>query len=175
MKSKLLVLLVIVSAFLAIGCTTNDSGGNETSNPETDSQQDAAELYTQITGDDDYQQWELMPGTTEMEPGTGVHGNLVTVYVSDEAFAAVEDNAETMPNGSIILKEGYSSDGELQEILLMQKIDGFDPEHNDWFWAAYSPDGEVAVEGQVEACQDCHSGAQDTDYVFTAELTGNNS
>lgn len=170
MKSKLLVLIVIVSAFLAIGCTTTDPAESETSENTTSAQPDAAALYTQITEEDNYKEWELMPGTGEMDPGNGVHGDMITVYVSDDAFSAVEDKTGAMPNGSIVLKEGYSSDGELQQIVIMQKVDGFDPEHNDWFWAAYSPDGEVLSEGSLSTCYDCHSQAQDNDYIFTASL-----
>ncbi|MDW7733187.1 MAG: cytochrome P460 family protein [Methanolobus sp.] len=170
MKSKLLVLIAIVSAFLAIGCTTTDSGESETSENATSAQSDAAALYTQITEEDTYKEWELMPGTSEMDPGTGPHGDMITVYVSDDAFSAIGGNAEVMPNGSILLKEGYSSEGELEQIVLMQKIDGYDPEHNDWFWAAYSPDGEVLSEGSLSTCYDCHSQVQDNDYIFTGSL-----
>ena len=170
MKSKILVLIVIVSAFLAIGCTTNDSDGSQTSESQTGSQVDASELYMQITEEDNYKSWAFMPGTSEMDPGNGVHGELITVYVSDDALSAIENNEGVMPNGSIILKEGYSSEGELREIVLMQKVDGFDPEHNDWYWAAYSPDGDVLTEGSQPACYNCHSRVKDNDYIFTAEL-----
>ncbi|KXS42522.1 MAG: hypothetical protein AWU59_1593 [Methanolobus sp. T82-4] len=166
MQRKFLALLLIVSAFLAIGCTTNDSGEEDTVS-ETDSQADAAELYAQITEDDDYRQWELMPGTEEMGPGQGIHGEMITVYVSDDALSALENNESVMPDGSMVLKEGYNSGGELQEIVIMQKIDGYDPENNDWFWATYSADGEVVSEGRLSVCYDCHSGAEGGDYIYT--------
>lgn len=171
MKIKLLVLIIVVSIFLTIGCTTDGTNESETAESETGSQADAAELYTQITEGNSYKGWALMPGTAEMDPGNGVHGDMITVYVSDDALAAIENKAGVMPNGSIILKEGYSSGGELQDIVIMQKVDGFDPEHNDWYWAAYSPDGEVLSEGSLSTCYNCHSRVESNDYIFTAEIS----
>ena len=63
-----------------------------------------------------------------------------------------------MADGAIHVKEGYSSaDGAADAITVMKKDGG------SWFYARYSPSGEVemAGEGALGSCQGCHSGGQD--------------
>lgn len=52
----------------------------------------------------------------------------------------------------------------------MYKEKGYDAEHNDWFWAKYTPDGKVDAEGKVKACYDCHGQRKDNDYIWTGEI-----
>jgi hypothetical protein len=173
MRTMILVLMIVVSVFTSIGCTDNNTDEQEinTSEQETEvSGASAGELYTNITEENDYREWSLMPGTGMKDPGQGVHGNMITVYVSDVALPAIENKAGSLPNGSIIVKEGYNSNGELEGVVLMQKRDNYAPEDNDWFWAAYNANGEVVDEGRLVSCQNCHAQVKDNDYVFTGEL-----
>ena len=75
-----------------------------------------------------------------------------------------------MPDGAIIVKENYTAEKQFALVTLMYKVDGYNPEHNDWFWAKITADGQVEAEGQVAGCQACHGGRRDNDYVMTAEL-----
>jgi hypothetical protein len=173
MRTMLFVLLIVIGVFASIGCTDNNTGEqeNNTSRQETGvSGAGAEELYMNITEEDDYREWSLMPGTGMKDPGQGVHGDMITVYVSDVALSAIENKAGSLPDGSIIVKEGYNSNGELERIVLMQKRDNYAPEDNDWFWAAYNASGEVVDEGRLESCQNCHAQVKDNDYIFTGEL-----
>ena len=52
----------------------------------------------------------------------------------------------------------------------MYKKSGYNPEHNDWFWAKVLAYGTVEKEGMVEGCQTCHGDARDNDYVWTGPL-----
>ena len=52
----------------------------------------------------------------------------------------------------------------------MRKVEGFNPEAGDWFWAEYAPNGEVRTEGKAEACIGCHGRQAENDYIFTAPL-----
>jgi hypothetical protein len=36
----------------------------------------------------------------------------------------------------------------------------YDPEHNDYVWAKYTPDGGVDAAGRVESCQACHAAGE---------------
>ena len=82
-----------------------------------------------------------------------------------------------MPNGAIIVKENYMPDGQLAAITTMYKVDGFNPEANDWHWVKFLPDGSVDMDGmaqgKVPMCIGCHSGRADNDYIYTGDLGGN--
>ena len=119
----------------------------------------------------DYQQnWELWPGKGELYQGGEPHGALFTTYLNPTAFDALQDKAGSIPSGGIIVKENYTPDAVFDLITLMYKMDGFDPENNDWFWAKISAVGDVQAEGKVVGCQACHGGAKANDFVLTAPL-----
>lgn len=174
MRKELITLMVLLSAFMVIGCTGYDYG-DETAvvdNEDVDEIQiSGADLYVQIAEEDNFREWALWPGIGELSESSGPHGNLITVYVSEDALSAIENKEGVMPNGSIVVKEGYSSDEELREILVMYKVEGFNPGNNDWFWAAYSPEGEVEAEGKVGACIACHAREADNDYLRIADIS----
>ena len=114
----------------------------------------------------DYQNnddWKLFPGSTEKYAGTDPHGMLLTTYVNPAAFEAIEAG-ETSPSGSIIVKENYTPKGVLAATTTMYKSEGYNPDHNDWYWIKVLADGTVEKEGQVMGCQDCHVDARD--YIF---------
>lgn len=126
------------------------------------------ELYTTITEKDDYKRWLLWPGKGKLYSGTEPHGVLLTTYVTADVSRIIEKNRGMMLDDSIIVKENYNSDKELMALTVMQKIKGYDPEHNDWFWAKYSPDGTVEAAGKVESCINCHEQRESVDYLFSA-------
>ncbi|MDK2939115.1 MAG: hypothetical protein PWQ51_1279 [Methanolobus sp.] len=193
MKIKAFMLLLLVCAISISGCADSDNGDDtvpsnseeepmaddsmdESMNEEMEdtmddemgqmSEPDAEGIFSEITDADNYKEWSIWPGTGAMEDGTGVHGEYVTVYVSDNAVSAAEVGGEMLPYETMVVKEGFNEDEELTGIYLMYKIEDYDPENNDWFWAAYSPDGNVNAEGRVAGCINCHSDEQDADYVF---------
>jgi LPXTG-motif cell wall-anchored protein len=43
----------------------------------------------------------------------------------------------------------------------MYKVEGYNPEGGDWFWAKYQPDGSVDAAGKVASCAGCHLGIAD--------------
>jgi hypothetical protein len=112
----------------------------------------------------DYQnndEWKLWPGTSEMYQGDDPHGAKLTTRLNPAALDAI---GGTMPNGAIIVKENYSPAGELGAVTVMYKSEGYNPEHNDWFWIKELADGTIEKEGKVMGCQDCH--VDGTDYVW---------
>lgn len=119
----------------------------------------------------DYQdQWQLWPGLGEKYEGPPPHGMLLTTYLSQEAFNAVSGNEGPLPDGSFVVKENYTPDGVLDSTTVMYKVDGYNPEHNDWFWAKVGAEGAVQAEGKVESCQACHSQQKDNDYIMTESI-----
>lgn len=75
----------------------------------------------------------LCPGPAKRTPDRGVHGQMVTIHVSDEALSAFGNRTGSLPNGSIIMKEGYNASGDLEQPVVMQERENFAPEANDWF------------------------------------------
>ncbi|MFP4639724.1 MAG: cytochrome P460 family protein [Guyparkeria sp.] len=80
------------------------------------------------------------------------------------------------------LKEGVLNDrmGTLSSVTVMfQREEGYDSDHDDWYWAKFQPDGQleknpdgVSLAGRVakgasEGCIACHAAAPGDDYVFT--------
>jgi hypothetical protein len=114
-----------------------------------------------------YRNWELWPGTSERYPGSEPHGMLLTTYVNDIARDALTRGATPLPDGAIIVKENYMPDGSYDAATVMVKRQGYNPEHNDWFWAKYGPDGAVDEAGRIEMCQACHGANRQQDYLLT--------
>jgi len=52
----------------------------------------------------------------------------------------------------------------------MVKVQGYSPETNDWYWAAFSPDGKVLAEGSPGGCLSCHSGLESNDYIIIKNI-----
>lgn len=182
MKVKALMILIVICIVGISGCTDSTTEDNQMpSDIEEDtmseeavnndvvmveSEPDAASLFSAFTENNAYKEWSIWPGKEAMMEGTGVHGDYVSIYVSDNALPSAELGGATMPYETMVVKEGFNSDEELTGIYLMYKAEGFDHEHNDWFWAAYSPKGAVKVEGKVGGCISCHEGKEDVDYIF---------
>ena len=74
------------------------------------------------------------------------------------------------PHGSIIVKENMNADREVTGITVMAKVNGYDPESVDWFWAAYTPDGSSRAAGKLGGCIGCHEGMADNDFVIIRQL-----
>lgn len=73
-----------------------------------------------------------------------------------------------MPNGAIVIKENYGKDQEtLMAITPMYKVDGYNPDAGDWFWAKYGPEGKIMASGKIQGCIDCHKNKKDQDWLFT--------
>jgi hypothetical protein len=105
-----------------------------------------------------------------MFPGEGPHGAFLKLYANRVAAGAPRE----LPHGSILVKENYGPDRQtLMAITVMYRSKGFDPEHHDWYWVKYEPDGRVSqmagmpVRGKVSMCLECHGGAGGGDFAFT--------
>ena len=105
----------------------------------------------------DYDGWPMWPGKDALYEGTEPHGMLLTTYLNGAAHEALTGSTGPLPNGSIVVKENYMPDSTLASLTVMYSAEGYDPEHNDWFWAKYGTDGAVQAAGRVEACQSCHA------------------
>ncbi len=100
------------------------------------------------------------------------HGESVRIFVNDVALeaAAAEDFDGTLPPGSLVVKENFGGmveePGDLAAITLMYKVDGYNPDANDWFWVKAQPDGTIDAEGAPEGCVSCHAQEGNADYLL---------
>ncbi|MFU8813834.1 MAG: cytochrome P460 family protein [Pseudomonadales bacterium] len=153
----------MVGLVLALGQGTGDVQAGEHDLPEPD-----AEAVWNYLNEANYEQeWQLWPGTQARYEGTEPHGMLLTTYVNSAAYEALTEFPGQMPRGSIIVKENYTPDEELAAVTVMYKAEqGYNPEHNDWYWLKRQVDGTVDATGRAEGCQACH-GVSDKDYLRT--------
>lgn len=136
----------------------------------------AASLWSYLQEVGYSESWKLWPGKGELYPGTEPHGMLLSTYLNGPASDAVTGSAGTLPDGAIVVKENYRPDSTLAAVTVMYKRQGYAPEHGDWFWAKFLPDGTVdaggKAAGRVQGCIGCHGQASDNDYIMTATLAG---
>lgn len=167
-KKATYTVLVIFLASVFLGCV----GTKETKITSLEPKAEGKALYDYITKGNDYKNWNKWPGKGELYPRSpgSPHGDLLTTYVSDRAFSAVQGKEGSLPDESIVVKENYDGNKKLDALTVMYKEKGYDTEHNDWFWAKYGTDGSVQAEGKVEMCNDCHGQKKDNDYVFSSPL-----
>ena len=121
-----------------------------------------------------YERWGPFTGKqADIYEGQSPHGAYLKLY----ANRAARENPKSLPDKSILVKENYADDRRtLKAITVMYRSRGYDPEHNDWYWIKYLPDGKVAktppekggrpIAGRFASCIECHTSADDNDYVF---------
>jgi hypothetical protein len=171
----------------AAACGPRDAGEPVEEVPETEAEPAAEESATlpeasgeavlaYLTAADFRNSWDLWPGTTEKYEGTEPHGALLTTYLNPAAAQAAASGAGEMPPGAIVVKDNFMPDGMFGASTVMYKIEGYNPEAGDWWWAKFMPDGSVDMDGmaqgRVEMCIGCHAKGADNDYLLTASIGG---
>ncbi|MFQ5829078.1 MAG: cytochrome P460 family protein [Candidatus Methylomirabilia bacterium] len=111
--------------------------------------------------------WATVPGKGTFYKGQIPHGLLLSTYLNAEAEEGMTAKRGQMPADAIIVKENYMPDKTLVAVTVMYKEPGYDPKHNDWFWAKYAPNGEIQVAGKGKGCITCHGSVRSNDYIFT--------
>lgn len=133
----------------------------------------AAAIWDEINGEDFSNTWALMPGTKRNMTSDAPHGGNANVYIN--SIAAGEPT--NLAPGSIIVKASMPAAGApVSSYSLIKKIPGFDPDHQNWFWAEYNSTGGVVSDedgvplagaigpNKTSDCLKCHS--FDEDFVF---------
>ena len=121
-----------------------------------------------------YQNWAPAAGQgLDAYPGVSPHGAFLKMYLNRIAAA----DPKNLPFGSIIIKENYGKDKKtLMAVTVMYRVKDYDPDHKDWYWVKYNPDGTVArtppdkgskpIAGKFKSCIDCHAKAAGDDYYY---------
>ena len=104
--------------------------------------------------------------------GSPAHFGTKDILINQEreAIAPGGEQKFPYPDGSIIVKPVYRSDQDFIGIFaLMRKEAGSNAGANDWTFIEYSRregDAAFTVLAEGKLCESCHSGVQETDYVF---------
>jgi hypothetical protein len=160
MKKTLVVLMVLL--LVPVGIIAVSTAGE--SMPGADAQS----LWKYITQTNPYQKWETWPGHPDMYPGQSPHGAFLRLYANPVAIEAAKAGKIEMPDGALIVKENYGKDQKtLMAVTPMYKIEGYNPDAGDWYWAKYGADGSVEAAGKPEGCIRCHSVKKQNDWIFT--------
>ena len=118
--------------------------------------------------------WDNWPGMHGMYEGQSPHGAYLKLYVNNIAKKAIEQGVKKMPADAIIVKENYNKQKNLVVITPLYKVEGYNPEAGDWFWAKYKKSGEIEAEGKVNSCIECHREVKSYDYLFNLSKMSNN-
>ena len=147
---------LMLSAALIIGCGDKDGDSGESAVSDEDAAL-AEALWSSMSG---YSSWnQLKDWTGVVLSADGTHGDYVQIWANDAAYDAIL-KGDAMPDGAILVKEGYDDDGgtSLKGLTAMQKIDGYDADNGDWFWAQFDADsGAASSAGALSGCYGCHS------------------
>jgi hypothetical protein len=128
---------------------------------------DSASLWNYISKESPYTHWSFWPDHQGMQPGRAPHGPLHKVYVND---MALNSTGTPVQYGSIQVKESYGKDKKLQNITVMYKVPGYNPDDGDWFWVLYGLDGSVKKEGKPAGCVGCHGSRAKNDFILVHEF-----
>lgn len=117
--------------------------------------------------------WMHWPDRSPFYEGQDPHGMLLSTRLNPRAARGLQamtvDEGETLPFGSIVVKDNYAPDSTLVATTVMYKQQHYDPENHDWFWVKRLADGTVEAAGRADGCISCHEqAAGEWDYLMTA-------
>jgi hypothetical protein len=125
--------------------------------------EEAEALWERIHAEN-YRGFARAPGYETRQPSNTAHSSQVDIYVNDVLAQALAGGPiSTWPVGSLIVKDGFSDDGTLELVAVLDKREG------GWFWAEYTDveAGEAKYSGAPEICLDCHASGSDYVRAFT--------
>jgi len=128
---------------------------------------DGAAVWNHISKVSPYTEWGQWADHGGMLAGRAPHGKFHKVFVNKQGL---DSKTPPLQYGAIEVKENYSKAKELKAITVMYKVKGFNPDSGDWFWAKYSPTGEVLKAGKPKGCIGCHSTRVANDFVLVHEF-----
>ena len=183
MRTPVATILCLGAAALIIGSLQSParpqgSGSSRAAPPRATRPPTPEEFYQSFwkylnKQDAPYKKWGSLPGKSGVRAGTESHGESMQTFANKTAI----DKADTLPYGSILVTENYDQDKKLKDITVMYRSKGADPQHGDWYWLKYLPDGSIArtsekegkkaIAGKVSSCIECHSKAVGRDLVFS--------
>lgn len=105
----------------------------------------------------DYKSWKTPDWVEGFNESVHPLPEYVKYYVNDIGMKDIDEPA----NGTIIVKEQFDQDKQFIGLTVMKKVEGYDPENKDWYWAIADTDARVTNAGRLNSvwtssCIDCH-------------------
>ena len=123
---------------------------------------------------EDWRSWQKLNHKPMFSKG---HGKTwVDIYVNDLAEETYRNVSAPYPVCAKIVKANYEDEEgkSFKSLTVMVKMpNGYDPENGNWWYAnSYDADGAKPVrQGRLYTeCIVCHSGASETDYLFSKDV-----
>lgn len=129
-----------------------------------------AVLWKRISTEADYKTYSFWPDHEGIQPGQAPHGVYHKIYINKVLSEALPSGDRVLPEGAIIVKENLDSEKSLDAITVMVKVKNYNSDAGDWFWAKYTPEGEILAEGTPGGCIACHEGMDENDYIIVRPL-----
>lgn len=152
----------------------------------------ASAFFEEFTADP-YTDWAFEPNVPDgYYVGVEPHGMILRTFINDVVEADLRDGDRLVQagfsDGAAIMKENHmpgdldisemelqapveNFEGNLAALTFMVKIEGYNPEAGDWFWAKMTPDGGIDAAGKPEGCIACHGQVAEQDYIFNIPKT----
>lgn len=128
---------------------------------QNDDPSGAEDLLAEVQ-DEDYRSWQRAPGYEERTPSNAPHSDNVEIFVNDILASALQEQGlDEWPVGSLVAKDGYDDDGELELVSLMQKRE------DGWYFAEYDGEGTPLYSGRPDICTNCHADGDDFVRAFS--------
>jgi len=163
------IIVIFISAILISACKEEAK-----LTPLSSSEISGERLWERISVDSEYTDYSFWPDHEGINPGQAPHGVNHRIFINRDLKEALPIDNRIAPFGTIIVKENMNIDLKVVKITVMAKVDGFNSDGGNWFWAAYSPEGEVQAEGTPKGCVSCHVGMKNNDYVIVRPLDHKN-
>jgi hypothetical protein len=157
-----MVLNAITALLVLSGCAPEEAG------PPEDHQL-ALRLWGEIRALKDWEAPEGWEGLQESAlESDGAHGSYTRVRMNSRAAGTL--GGDVIDGGVMVTVDVDEDAATTLRFTAMRKIPGYSEEYGDWFWASYTPKGEVLLSGTpTHSCVYCHMNG--TDYVWSAWLT----
>lgn len=101
---------------------------------------------------------------------TGKRDAAIHVHVSPEALEAFQEERYPLPEGTIILKEKFSSmDAASPELYtgMLKREKGYNPKAGDWEFFTLTADRlAITSRGRIDSCMDCHQARAKSDFLM---------
>lgn len=110
-----------------------------------------------------YEEWAQPVGWGGAAPScVGAHGPYVEIWYNQLAMEYLVAQSTSLPEGAALVHKAYAEDKTtLLTLTAMRKVDGFAPDHGDWFWGQFDDQNTELQSGDVKECAECHASGQD--------------
>jgi hypothetical protein len=128
--------------------------------PSEEEAGDANALWESVKGE--YKNWDHAPGFETPQESSAPHSARSEIWINSILGDALNSGGPLTewPEGSIIVKEGTTNDGELNIIALMEKREA-------WYWAELDGSDNVLYAGEPAICTGCHESGDDYVRAFS--------